>query len=230
MHDLRDQLGDVWKNTLRLTKGVEGGRSVMFIAASSGEGTSSVAASFALLASQYAEKTAWLVDLSLRRNVAFSAFEQGFASDIGKPGRAFDASLRQDQIYTLIPEAASGAQNKLLSAHEIEGQRLLVTRFRNEHLSEEAQVQVRTSPGWWQALRKISDWAIVDAPALERSPAGLAMVSQMDAVFLVVQADRTSPEMVIRARNEIEAHGGSVSGVVMNQLRADARLFERHKP
>lgn len=228
MHDLRNQLGDVWRSTMHLTKGAIGGRSVMFVAAHNGEGTSSVAASFALLASQYVEKTAWLVDLDLRRNCAFNAFEEGFAEGVGKPGRAFDASLRQEQIYTLEPPALSGPQKKLLSAYEIEGQRLLVTRFRNEHLGSRSQVQVRTSPAWWQALDKISNWTIVDAPALERSPTGLAMASQMNGVFLVVEADRTSPEAVSNARDEIEAYGGSVLGVVMNQVRRDARLFERY--
>ena len=227
MRDLRGDLGNVWRAASRLQAASGGGRSIMFIAARNGEGTTSVAASFALLAGRRSQKSAWLVDLDLRRNPAFQGFETGFAEGVGKPGRAFDASLRQEQIYAVVPRVATNGQDKLLTAHEIEGERLLVTRFRNERLSQGQRVQVRKAPDWWQALRKVADWTVVDAPALERSPAGLAMVGEMDGVVLVVEADRTSAEDVINARREIEAHGGQVIGVVMNRMKADARLIDR---
>ena len=227
MRDMRSDLGNVWRVASRLTASSGGGRAVMFISARDGEGTTSIAASFALLAARRVEKAAWLIDLDLRRNPAFRAFETGFADRIGKPGRAFDASLRQDPIYSVIPRVADNGADKLLTAHEIDGARLLVTRFRNERLRQGQRIQIRTAPDWWRALRKVSDWIIVDAPSLERSPAGLAMASQMDGVILVVEADATSAEDVVAARREIEAHGGEIIGVTMNRVRADARFANR---
>lgn len=227
MRDLRKDIGSVWRATSRLTAARGGGRSVMFIAARDGEGTSSMAASFAIIAARSAAKTAWLVDLDLRRNPAFAAFERGFASDIGKPGRSFDGSLRTEQIYQVVPRDSAGDDTKLLTACEITNERLLVTRFRRERLQPGQRVQVRTAPDWWRALSKISDWAIVDAPSLARSPAGLAMASQMDGVILVVEADRTHAEDVLAARRDIEAHGGEVIGVAMNRVKRDARMASR---
>jgi len=227
MRDLRGDLGNVWRNVSRLTSKNGGGRTAMFVSARDGEGTSSAAASIALLAAKRAQKSVWLVDLDLRRNSAFKGFERGFAKGVGAPGRAFDASLRREQIYSIVPQLTTRGGDRLLTAHEITNTQLLVTRFRNEHLKKGQRVQVRTQPDWWTALRGITDWAIVDAPSLERSPAALAVASQMDGVFLVVEADSTSAEDVIGARREIEAHGGEVRGIVMNRVGSDARLADR---
>ena len=227
MRDLRGDLGNVWRAASRLTSSEGGGRTAMFVSARDGEGTTRVAGSIALMASRRAQKQAWLVDLDLRRNSAFKAFETGFAKHVGPPGRAFDASLRREQIYSVVPRVATRGSDKLLTAHEIPGTQLLVTRFRNEHLNRGQRVQIRTQPSWWSGLREIADWIIVDAPSLERSPAALAAASQMDGVFIVVEADRTSAEDVVAARREIEAHGGQVIGLVMNRVGSDARFADR---
>ena len=231
MHDLRSEMRPLWHTAARLTS-ERGGRAVMFIAARSGEGTTSMAASFALIAAARARRSAWLVDLDMRRNPAIAGFKAGFARGVGKPGRAYDASLGTSQFFMVSPQAvAQGgkpvAASKLLMAHHIEGTRLMVTRFRKDRLREGQKVQLRTQPQWWQTLRKATDWIITDAPALERSAAGLVMAGQMDGVILVVKADGTSAEDVLTLRNEIEAHGGTVLGVAMNHQRSDARLIDR---
>ena len=231
MRDLRKDLNNVWRASARLTS-PSGSRAVMFIAARSGEGTTSMAASFALLASKRSRRTAWLVDLDLRRNGVFKGFQSGFARRVGKPGRAYDAGLATDQIYAVSPQTATqGGQpagpEKLLTAHQIEGERLMITRFRNDRLRPGQRVRVRSQPRWWRALRKAADWIIVDSPALERSGAGLAVASQMDGVVIVVRADHTSAEDLVALKREIEAHGGTIIGVVVNAIRADARLIDR---
>lgn len=227
MHDLRPDLAALWRTTARLSA-AHGARTLMFVAARSGQGTSSMAASFALLTGEKVTRTAWLVDLDLRRNEVFRGFENGFARDAGVPGRAFDASLGQDPPYIISPEVLDGASGqKLMTAHQIGKTKLLVTRFRNETLRPAQKVQIRTAPKWWGALRRATDWITVDAPALERSGAALAIANQMDGVVLVVCADQTTAEEAQAMRLEIEAHGGKVIGAVVNKLRGDARLADR---
>ena len=116
---------------------------------------------------------------------------------------------------------------RLLAVHQIEGSRLLVTRFRNEALKKGQRVQLRTRPEWWQQVRRAASTVIVDAPSLSRSQAGLAMASQMDGIFIVLQADSTGVDEVMALRDEIEAHGGVIAGVVMNRIGADARFADR---
>ena len=227
MRDVREQMKNVWRMANRLRTDSSGGRTLMFVAVHQGEGVTSVAASVAVLASRRADKPIWLVDLDLRRNGLYKGFRKRVFSDLGEPGRAYDAGLRQTPIYSITPNLVTGEDQKLLSGHEMSGSRLFVTRFRNEYLRDGQRVKVRTSPGWWHALRKIADWIIVDAPALERSPAALVMASQMDGVIIVVEADKTTAQEVSETRQEIEAHGGNVIGLVMNRVGADARLAHR---
>ncbi|MEO0607340.1 MAG: hypothetical protein AAFY82_03855 [Pseudomonadota bacterium] len=227
MRDLREDLDPIWRLAYRVPAPEAGAKVIMFVSALRGEGTTSMAASFASIAARRSDKPAWLVDLDLKRNRAFSGFERRFARDIGKPGRAFDASLRQPPIYAVSPHNAAQKHDKLLTAHEIEGLPLLVTRFRRERLREGQVAALRQSPKWWAALRKISSWTIVDAPALERSAAALTMAAEADGIVLVVEADRTKATDVAAAVRDLEAKKGNVLGAIINKVGGDARLADR---
>ena len=225
MRDLRPDLATLWQSVSRL-RSARGARSVMFVAARSGEGTSSMAASFALIAAEHAARTAWLVDLDLGVNEAFRGFDTGFAGGVARPGRAYDAALGCEPVYELVP-APLGGGSKMLTVHPVEGTRLLVTRFRTERLAAGQSVHLRAQPDWWQALRRSTDWIIMDAPALERSDVALDVAAEADGVVLVVQAETTSAEEVARLQAGIENEGGRVIGVVLNRMRADAHLAGR---
>lgn len=229
MHDLRGDLETLWRAAGRLTRAGTGGRTVMFMAARSREGTSSVAASFALMTAERARRSTWLVDLNLMGNRTFRSFERGFAPGIGRPDRPYDASLGVAPIYDILGKGRSirRVRPKLFAAHQIQGTRLIVTRFRRDRLYSDERVRLSTRSDWWDALRHAADWTIVDAPSLNVSGVGLAMASQMDRVVLVVEADRTTPADVLALRREVEDHGGRVLGIVMNRMATDAKLMQR---
>ena len=227
MRDLREDLEPVWRAAARVSAPAPGGRVLMFTSARVGEGVTSLAASFGCIAARRSDKPVWMVDLDLRRNPVFQGFQDGFARDVGKPGRAYDASLREEPIYRIAPRVEGARQSKLLTAHDIDGLPLLVTRFRGDRLKPGQKVRTQQAPGWWQALRGISSWAIVDAPALERSSAATTMASVVDGIILVVTADQTTAAEIDAARQELEAQNGRVLGVVMNRIRGDAQLADR---
>lgn len=219
MLDLRPDLSGLWQAATRVTPR-SGGRVLMFISAREGEGTSSVVASFALMAAARAARMSWLVDLDLWGNPLYAAFSKGILKGAGRPGHPLDASLGTEQIYAVHGSDNVPALSKLLTAHQIDGLRLLVTRFRNERLSPGQHVRMQAAPAWWGALRRSADWAIVDAPALSRSAAGLTYAPLVDGVVLVVQADGTGAEEADGLRGAVEAAGGAVIGVVMNRLKS----------
>ncbi|MEL7112414.1 MAG: hypothetical protein AAGK93_05645 [Pseudomonadota bacterium] len=224
MHDLRNDLGPVWRAATRLGATPASARVLMFASARTGEGVTSMAASFACVAARRSDKPVWLVDLDFRNNSAFNGFKNGFASDIGRPGRAYDASLKQSQIFTVTPRVADTRQDKLLTAHDVERTNLLVTRFRGERLKPGQRVMLQDSPNWWRALRQMASWIIIDAPALEKSSAAVTMAGVADGTILVVGADATTPAEIDGARREIEAKNGRILGAVLNRVKADARL------
>lgn len=227
MKDLRADLRGLHR-TLSQTTSTDGGRTVMFIAARSGDGVSSVAASFALLAAEQARKPVWLVDLDLKRNHLFNTFATGaLAETFGGVGPPYSAALKTQPFFSVEPEPLEPAQGLgLFTAHRVGETRLMVTQFDAARLSSGQGVRIRTQPAYWQAVRAATDWAVVDAPALELASAGLAITSQMDRTVIVVNADDTSPDEVETVRREIEAHGGHVAGVVLNRQKADARLVD----
>lgn len=219
MFDLRQDLSGLWQAATRVTPR-SGGRVLMFISAREGEGVSSVAASFALMASARAARMSWLVDLDLRENPLYAAFSKGVLKGVGRPGHPLDASLGTEQIYAVHGSENTPAMSKLLTAHQIDGLRLLVTRFRNERLQPGQRLRMQAAPAWWDVLRRSADWAIVDAPALSRSAAGLTFAPLADGVVLIVQADGTGADEVDDLRTAVETSGGRVIGVVMNRFRS----------
>ncbi len=228
MKDLRADLRDLVR-TLSQSSACAGGRSVMFMSARAGEGTSSIAASFALLAAGQARRAVWLVDLDLRRNHLFNTFAVGpFAQAFGGVGPPYSAALRTEPFFTVepgSPETAAGLG--LFTAHRVGDTRLMVTQFDATRLKASQSIRIRTQPAYWQAVRSVTDWAVVDAPALELSTAGLAIASQVDHAVIVMSADATPPGDVDGLRRKIIAHGGRVAGVVLNRRKADAALVDR---
>jgi hypothetical protein len=231
MKDLRNDLGDLGRALERIpSRG--GGRSVMIMGARQGEGVSSVAASLAMLLSARSSRSTWLVDLNLMSNGQFNAFQKREFGRAGTPGRALDASLNQPPFYNVVPQLRTSngqpkGQAKLLGAHQIENTKLFVTRFRSEYVKPGQKVQLRPNGEYWTALRRVSDWAVLDAPSIDVSRAGLAICRHVDAVVCVIKADKTRVDEINVLRDEIETHGGTCAGIVMNELKADARLADR---
>lgn len=228
MKDLRADLQELYRSLSKLPT-TDGGRSVMFISARSGEGVSSIASSFALIAAEQASKPVWLVDLDLKRNYLFSSFAVGpFAEAFGGVGPPYSAMLKTQPFFSIEPgDEREWASLGLFTAHRVGETRLMVSQFDASRLAPGQSIRIRTRPLYWKALRSATDWAVVDAPAQELAGAGLAVASQMDRVVIVVRADETSSGDVEALRREIEAHGGRIGGVVLNRTKRGARMIDR---
>jgi Mrp family chromosome partitioning ATPase len=228
MKDLRADLRELYR-TLSLAPGPEGGRSVMFMSARAGEGVSSVAASFALLAAEQARRAVWLVDLDLKRNGLFNAFAVGtYAAAFGGVGPPYSAALKTQPFFSVEPEDPdTSAGLGLFTAHRVGDTRLMVTQFDAARLKPGQAIRIRTQPAYWQTVRTVTDWAVIDAPALELAATGLAITSQVDRTIIVARADASTPAEIDSLRHEIEAHGGRVGGVVLNARKTDAAFADR---
>lgn len=228
MKDLRADLQELYRSLSKLPT-TDGGRSVMFISARSGEGVSSIASSFALIAAEQASKPVWLVDLDLKRNYLFSSFAVGpFAEAFGGVGPPYSAMLKTQPFFSIEPgDEREWASLGLFTAHRVGETRLMVSQFDASRLAPGQSIRIRTRPLYWKALRSATDWAVVDAPAQELAGAGLAVASQMDRVVIVVRADETASGDVETLRREIEAHGGRIGGVVLNRTKRGARMIDR---
>ena len=205
------------------------GRAVMFMSAREGEGASSMAASFAMLAAQRSSKGVWLVDLDLAANKQYQAFAKGeFSKVLGPLGPAHSAESGGASFFSVSPEREDETSGRdRFVVHRAGDSRLLVSRFRSENLGADQKVRIRTGADYWKKVRSTADWIVVDAPALEQSAAGLAICSQIDAVVVVLRADKTPVADVSRVCQEIEAHGGLCAGVMLNGVKKDAKFIDQ---
>ena len=114
------------------------GRVIQFVAATKGEGTSTVAREFARYAAGRGTRPVWLVDLDLKAEGqhAFIRSEPSHYGQLGKPrGATPDGSV----FFSVQPPARDKTGKRIPDAYYLSGQpagrsRLWVSRFRREML------------------------------------------------------------------------------------------------
>lgn len=142
-------------------------------------------------------------------------------SKIGRPGRFYDGSLRVPAFYDVHPSSNQPERHKLLTVCGVEGTNLFVTRFRSDYLSKDQTVTPSDRSEWWTALGQTAHCIVVDAPSLAENDNALVVAPRMDAVILVVRADRTSAKAVAKAKRKLERAGAPLLGALMNCVKSD---------
>lgn len=227
--DLSAEMGELWES---LGAPPAGHRlAVEFIAARDGEGVSTVAREFAFRLARHDQRRVWLIDLDLMGQAQAQALADD-AARYGQLGPAAQASPDGSMFFTVQPPLArpdgrAWPDTRYIGAHSVGGPGLWVTRFRREALRPHQGVHVTPTPGYWTALRKHADVVVVDAPAAQRSQAGLTVAPFMDEVVLVVAADETDHRAPVQLRDDLEAVGARCAGVFVNRVQIDAPGFLR---
>jgi len=197
------------------------GRVIQIAAAGSGEGVSTVAREYARVAAVRARKPVWLIDGDLAQQGQLEAIASE-PERFGRIGRAAQASPDGSCFFAISPrltnrEGQPVSPVNLLTARPCLGGRLWVTRFATEHLRSGQRAAVLPQPGYWDALRKHADTVVIDTPAGERSDMAITLAPFVDATVIVVAAESTSANEPLALRDEIEAAGGRIAGMVMNR-------------
>lgn len=197
------------------------GRVIQFVAASTGEGVSTVAREYARLAAVRARRPVWLIDGDLTQQGQWDAVAAE-PERFGRPGAAVQASPDGSAFYAVTPamrgrEGRPLAPARLMTARPVLGGRLFVTRFHTELLKAGQRVEVLGAARYWTSLRAHADTVVIDVPAAERSDMAITLAPFVDATVLVVAAETTSAEGPVALRDEIDAVGGRIAGMVMNR-------------
>jgi hypothetical protein len=204
---------------------------IEFIAARDSEGVSTIARELAFRLARVERLRVWLIDLDLMGQ----SQAQAIADDtvrFGELGPAAQASPDGSMFFTVQPpltrpDGRPWPDARYIGAHSVGGAGLWVTRFRREALRPNQGVHVTPTPAYWTALKKHADVVIVDAPAAQRSQAGLTIAPLMDEVVLVVAADETDHRAPVQLRDDLEAVGARCSGVFVNRVQLETPAFLR---
>ncbi len=207
------------------------GRVIQFAGASTGEGVSTVAREFARLAAVRARRPVWLIDADL----AQQGQQEAVAAEMeryGRLGAAAAASPDGAVFYAVTPPVVGRdglpvAPGRLMTARPCLGGRLWISRFRTESLRSGQRAEPLPDPGYWDAMRSHVDTVVIDAPAADRNDMAIVLAPFVDATVLVVAAETTAANEPMILRDEIEAVGGRIAGVVVNRSTYKPPAFLR---
>ena len=227
MVDLTSEMAALWA-ALGPAPGHRG-RVVQIAAANTGEGVSTVAREYARLAAVRARRPVWLVDADLTQQGQLEAM----AAEPDRFGRVGKAAMAtpDGSIFFAVTPRMKDRQGKpvhparLMTARPFLGGRLWATRFAGEHLRSGQRAEVVADARYWDALRKHADTVVIDAPAADRSDTAITLAPFVDATVLVVAAETHSAGAPLILRDEIEAVGGRIAGVVVNRSTYDPPGF-----
>ncbi len=207
------------------------GRVIQFVCANSGEGASTVAREFARLAAVRARKPVWLIDADLAQPGQQEAAAQE-PERFGRLGAAASSSPNGASFFAVTPPVMGRDQKpiapaRLMTARPCLGGRLWITRFRAEILRSGQKAEALPDPRYWDAMRQHADTVVIDAPAADRSDIAITLAPYVDATVLIVAAESTAANEPVILRDEIEAVGGRIAGVVVNRSTYNPPAFLR---
>lgn len=197
------------------------GRALMVIAAADGEGVTSAARAVAEAAGPGA---VYAIDLDLKRNALARALSAKAPLGPKSEGRINGASF-----YSLRGPGAVEAREArgVFSFHRVGATRVYAGVFDPRALPQGARIAVSGAPHFWDAVRASGGTAVVDAPALARSEAGLRVAAHMDGVVLVVSGEAGAAPAAIAARKKLAEAGANVMGLVYAGASAPVMAIER---
>lgn len=196
------------------------GRVIQVVAANSGEGASTVAREYARLAAVRARRPVWLIDGDLAQQGQLEAISSE-PDRFGRIGRPAQASPDGSCFFAVTPRVTGPdgrpiSPARLLTARPCLGGRLWVSRVNTSRLRSGQRAEAVGDPRYWDALRKHADTIVIDAPSTDRNDMALTLAPFVDATILVVsESTRAADPMILR--DEIEAVGGKIAGVVVNR-------------
>ncbi|MBK7542721.1 MAG: hypothetical protein IPN66_20175 [Candidatus Competibacteraceae bacterium] len=190
---------------------------VEFISANPGEGVSTLARDFALMASQYVDGRVLLLDFDWRRGEHYHFFQSMAQDDPtiapGPPlalgvdfGRLLRSSQRSETEERALP----------LTFHQLGDTSLIVSQpVRDLHDTP----RVVNQPDFWADLRRSVMLTVVDAPPAAHSFDGIVMCGAMDAVILVVAAETSRVPVIVELHEKLMGQGAPVVGAILNKRR-----------
>jgi len=143
-----------------------------------------------------------------------------------------DADLRTSGLTASI--AAGGpdlteivAERRTLPGVEWGSGRLAVIPSPASHQDKERFFRAPEFAAWLEDQRQRHDYILLDAPPLLRHAEGVLVSRLCDGVVIVVEAEATRRESLVRAREQLERAEANIVGVVLNRARDHVPVYLR---
>ncbi|HEX3862266.1 MAG TPA: CpsD/CapB family tyrosine-protein kinase [Stellaceae bacterium] len=165
------------------------------VAATAGEGASTIAREFALLAGTNGHRHTLLID-----------------ADRANPQTA--RAFGRDKAQGVVEFLWSGA-NDFDALQQVPGTLLSVARLVGEN--GPPSLDADTLRETYRRVREYFELVVVDCPPVGGDVYSHLLPEATDGVVLVVQAEKTRPAVISRAKDIVQQAGGQVIGAVLNR-------------
>jgi protein-tyrosine kinase len=183
---------------LSLNAGEHAPRVVAFIAARTGEGTSTLALQYTALLSHESGKHILLIDGSSNVSKVYA--------DVGLTDREgiIDAALSGQPLESALHEIMPGFS---------------VARWVGNIQNRAVSDRIMQNPEFWKKLQSAFGCVIVDAPSLQASFDGVVLAAKAEATIMVVEAESTPVPVAQKLRDTLTDAGAKIAGVVLTKRR-----------
>jgi protein-tyrosine kinase len=173
--------------------------SVLFVGSRSNEGTTTITRELAKAVSLRMEKTVLLIDFDRSRpehHVYGNIKPEVYTEEVAKTGDLIEETLCQ-----------------------VEDSSLYIMPLFQKTMITPRTLESAKGGGFWDALKGRFDLIIVDSPPAMMFPDGPSLVSHVDGVVLVVEAEKTRWQVALSAKERIIKSGGNILGTVFNKRK-----------
>jgi capsular exopolysaccharide synthesis family protein len=172
---------------------------LLFIGSRAGEGTSTIVREFARIAAEWVGRSVLLMDAD-----------------------QYHGTL--SQFYSIAPQYSwidvlQGSVEMARAIHQVSKSDLFVSPACNSSVPTPELFNSPRFERFWTDLKLQFDLLLIDSPPLTVSPDALALVSKVDGVVLVVEAEKTKWRTARHVREQVERVGGNILGIVLNKRR-----------
>jgi protein-tyrosine kinase len=180
-------------------------RSILIVGSRSNEGTSTIARELAKVASLRLEKNVLLIDLDRSRPEHHIYTKSTMGNNTAEQSP-------DDRVLT----TKDSTENDL---HQVEESSLYVMPLFQRTMITPRTIESAKGGAFWDPLKERFDLIIVDSPPVMLFPDGPAIVSKVDGVILVVEAEKTRWQVALNVKEKIIKSGGIILGIVFNKRK-----------
>jgi len=179
--------------------------SILFVGSRSNEGTTTIARELAKAASLRLEKNVLLIDLDRSRPEHHIYTNYTTGQNIGEEHTGTNVATTQNSVEADL--------------HRVEETSLYVMPLFQRTMVTPRTLEAAKGTAFWEPLKERFDLIIVDSPPVMLFPDGPAIVSKVDGVVLVVEAEKTRWQVALSVKEKIIKSGGNLLGTVFNKRK-----------
>ena len=188
---------------------------ICLTSANSGEGKSWVCSNLAISCAQYGKKVL-IIDADLRKGRQHRIFRKSNRAGLSDLLKELRGEVKEEDIPKIEDELTVKIQDT-----EVNNVYLLTSGpvpFNPSELLGTANIDFLLN-----LLKKEFDLIIIDTPPASIIADALLFAKKVDHMFLVACSRKTKKELLLNTKKSIEAIGGKISGIILNQVSTERR-------